>query len=272
MMLDAMLDSTRDIKAITKDRRTNMSKAAQSLVTDFSVIVQGSSIFGTSQPKIMSPQILALVVLDSFMRNLRQAGWFNNCLRIPIIRKLIKTIEPFSTTPLEKRDSLDSLFIELPISILESHSIGHESGLDSDLSESEIKILANLLEGIIEMDNNRFNNVQLLILRLTINITNHQPQICDIFCKTSLISSLVKVTHAKFEALSGQLEEEKRLLSLDILILSLALMINFAEMSDTARSTFMDGWFYPAPLVSSSIHVSRLTFVIKQWIRQTHPT
>ncbi|KAI5804020.1 wings apart-like protein regulation of heterochromatin-domain-containing protein, partial [Peziza echinospora] len=250
-MLDSMLDSTRDIKAITKDRRTNMSKAAQSLVADFSVVVQGSSIFGTSQPKIMSPQVLALGVLESFMRNLRQAGWFNNCLPIPIIRKLIKTIEPFTTTPLEKKDSLDPLFIELPTSILESHSIGRESGLDSDLSDSEITILANLLEGIIEMENDRFNNVQLLILRLTINITNHQPQICDVFCKTSLISSLVKVTQAKFEALSGQLEEEKRLLSLDILILSLALMINFAEMSDTARSTFMDVGSTNSPYITN---------------------
>jgi len=241
-MLDSMLDSTRDIKTIVKDKKTNMTKAAQSLYLEFCDIIKSSKIFGGKEPKALSPQILALAVLDSVMKGLRRAGFMGECLSEAILKKLVRVLEPFQmTADLEKRKQADPLFVELPVSILESYSIGRDSTQDVRFPERDLDILANIVPGVMQLELNDFQPIQLLILRLHINLTNHRPDICDIFGKPSVIKALVSTANSRFEALAGPLEEEARLIQLDMLVLSLALMINFAEMSDSAGLSFVEG-------------------------------
>ncbi|KAF8427336.1 wings apart-like protein regulation of heterochromatin-domain-containing protein [Tirmania nivea] len=240
-MLDSMLDSTRDMKIIVKDKKANMTKAAQSLLLEFCDIIKSSKIFGGKAPKSLTPQILALAVLDSVMKSLRRAGFMGEYLSVPILKKLVRVLEPFQmTADLEKKRQGDPLFIELPVSILESYSIGRDSVQDVRFSEEDLDILANIVPGVMQLKANDFQPIQLLILRLHINLTNHRPDICDRFGKHSVIKALVSTAYSTFEALAGPLEEEARLIQLDMLVLSLALMINFAEMSDSAGSSFVE--------------------------------
>ncbi|KAF8471923.1 wings apart-like protein regulation of heterochromatin-domain-containing protein [Kalaharituber pfeilii] len=240
-MLDSMLDSTREILLIAKDKKTNMSKAAQSLVADFCNLIKKSKIFN-KLPKVLSPQVMALATLDAVIRGLRQAGWMGDCLPIAMVRKLVKILEPFQgERDLEKRKRIDPLLVEIPVSILESHSIGSESARETELSNEELGTLANILPGVMDFEGDDFTSVQLLTLRLSINLTNHRPVVCDTFGRQDIISRLVGIAQAKFQALSGPLEENRRSVELDFLILSLALMINFAEMSDAARLAFIQG-------------------------------
>ena len=244
-MLHSMMDSTRDMKSITKDKKVNMTKAAQSLVLEFCDIIKSSKIFGGKAPKALSPQILALAVLDSVMKGLRLAGFMGECLSVSILKKLVRVLEPFQVTAdLEKRKQIDPLFVELPVSILESYSIGRSSTQDVRFPEQDLDILANIVPGVLQLEANDFQPIQLLILRLHINLTNHRPDICDKFGKHSVIKALVSTARSTFEALAGPLEEEARLIQLDMLVLSLALMINFAEMSDSAGLSFVEGTLY----------------------------
>ena len=241
-MLDRMLESTRDMKFIVKDKKTNMSRAAQSLLLEFCELIKGSKVFGGKAPKTLSPQILAIAVLDSVLRGLRRAGFMGPCLSTSMFRKLVKVVEPLqASVDLEKRKQVDPLFIELPVSILESHSIGNDDAQSDRLSPEDLKILANIVPGVMQLEGDNFKPIQLLILRLHINLTNHRPDICNILGKSIVISTLVTRTHSTFQALSGPLAEEDRLIQLDMLVLSLALMINFAEMSDSARLYFIEG-------------------------------
>lgn len=249
-MLDSMLSSTRDIKIIARDKKTSMTKAAQSLLLELCGIIKSSKIFGGKAPKALSPQILALAVLDSVMKGLRRAGYMGECLPIAILKKLVRVLEPFQVTAdLEKRKQADPLFVELPVSILESYSIGRDSTQDFRFPEQDLDILANIVPGVMQLEVNDFQPIQLLILRLHINLTNHRPDICDKFGKPSVIKTLVSTAYSAFEALAGPLEEEARLIQLDMLVLSLALMINFAEMSDSAGLSFVEGTLYHYTLV-----------------------
>ena len=253
-MLDSMLDSTRDMKIIVKDKKTNMTKAAQSLLLEFCDIIKSSKIFGGKVPKALSPQILALAVLDSVMKGLRRAGYMEECLSVAILKKLVRVLEPFQmTADLEKRKQADPLFVELPVSILESYSIGRDSTQDIRFPEQDLDILANIVPGVMQLEAKDFQPIQLLILRLHINLTNHRPGICDKISKPSVIKALVSTVYSTFEALSSPLEEEARLIQLDMLVLSLALMINFAEMSDSAGLFFIKGTLYHHTSVSLRI-------------------
>jgi hypothetical protein len=71
---------------------------------------------------------------------------------------------------------------------------------------------------------------------LNINITNNRSSACEKLSDSSLIASLVALINNKFDALSSTLEEQERLLSVDLLVLSLGLMMNLAEFSPRARS------------------------------------
>lgn len=240
--LGNMLDSSRDIRIIAKEKRTNMSKAAQSLLSDFCDLVKTSKVFGGKAPKALSLKILALALLDSVVKGLRSVGWVDDCLSPILLQKLVKALEPLQTTvDIEKRNQVDPLFIGLPVSILESHSIGRLDSHEIQLPCECLDTLANIVPGIMQLEKGDFKPIQLLILRLHINLTNRRPSICDIFSKSTVISTLVSITSSKFVSLSGFLEEEERLVQLDMLVLSLALMINFAEMSDSARLRFVEG-------------------------------
>ncbi|RPB25407.1 hypothetical protein L211DRAFT_836749 [Terfezia boudieri ATCC MYA-4762] len=240
-MIDSMLDSTRDMKIIVKDKKTNMTKAAQSLLLEFCDIIRSSKIFGGKAPKALSPQILALAVLDLVMKGLRRSGFMGDYLSVSMLKKLVRVLEPFQmTADLEKRKQADPLFVELPVSILESYSIGRDSTQDIRFPEQDLDVLANIVPGVMQLEANDFQPIQLLILRLHINLTNHRPDICDKFGKLAVIRALVSTAYSTFEALSGPLEGEARLIQLDMLVLSLALMINFAEMSDAAGLSFIE--------------------------------
>lgn len=252
-MLDSMLDSTRDMRVIAKDKKTNMTKVSQLSLLEFCDLIKTSKIFGGKTPKALSPQILALAVLDSVMKGLRRAGFMGDCLSITTLKKLAKSLEPFQlTVNMDKRKQIDPLFVELPVSILESHSIGigRDDAHEFQLPQGDLDILANIVPGVFQLEGENFKPIQLLILRLHINLTNHRPDMCDIFGKPGVISALTATTQSMFEALSGVLEEEERLIKLDMLVLSLALMINFAEMSDSAGLSFIGGMLcYHSPQV-----------------------
>ena len=229
------------MKSIVKDKGINLTKQAQSLLLEFCDLLAGTSIFG-GPIKVLSPQILALAVLDSITKALRHGGWMGDCLSKRVLKKLIQILEPLQTATPAKRGSIESLYVELPISILESHSIGGDDSRKVELSREDLKTLATIVPVILHLEGDGLKSAQLLTLRLVINLTNHRPATCDIFSKTRLISTLVNITKINFEALSGFLEEEERLIQLDMLVLSLALMINFAEMSEAGRLAFMEGF------------------------------
>lgn len=232
-----MLDFEKDIYSTAKNRKTNMSKAAQGLVQDLRTRVEKSSVFGEKKLKIFSGQIMALKVLEESVRKLREAGVGDDFLPVGGLKKLVQIMNLFP----ESKDTMKApgtLPLELAVSILESYTIGGRVSPELQFSAGELKVVANLLPTVVEAGTKDMKDILLLILRFNINLTNGHSSICDIFTEFSpfLIPTLVHMVRDKFNDLAGlELEMEERLSQLDLLVLSLGLLINFAELSDKAR-------------------------------------
>ncbi|KAF8249477.1 hypothetical protein K440DRAFT_621548 [Wilcoxina mikolae CBS 423.85] len=238
-MLARMLASTRDVSVIAKDRKTNLSKAAQSQVSDLRTLVEKCPVFLGENVKVISPQILALKVLDWLVRRSREHGSADEILSRNALRGLVEILGPFSTSK-EYPKSLQThglQLLELPISTLEAYTMGGYGSLEAQTSDDELLSLARLFtvasSWTCDVD---LGPILLLLLRLNINITNNRSSACEKLSDSSLIASLVALIKKKFDALSGTLEEQERLLSVDLLVLSLGLMMNLAEFSPRARS------------------------------------
>lgn len=220
-----MLDADTDINIIARNRKTNMSKSAQIRVFECRNAVEKGLGFASIRLKTISPQLLALKFLEELMTRYREAGVLEDLLPDGVVRRLLGIIKPFVTMP-EPSDA-QYTFLQLAVSILESVSSGSLHLVESDLG---------VFSGLVPLASSwNADPLLFLLVRLSINITNNRPEICDVYATSFLLSSLTSVIRRKFHELGGELEEEQRLLSLDLLVLSLALMINFAEVSPNLR-------------------------------------
>lgn len=237
-MLVRMLDFEKDIYLTARDRKTNMSKAAQGVVQDLRTRVEKSPVFGEKKPRVFSGQIIALKVLEESVRKLREAGVNDDFLPAGGLKKLVQIMNLFSESKDTVKAPPGTLPLELTVSILESYTIGGRVSPELQFSAGELKAVANLLPVVVEIGAKEMKDILLLILRFDINLTNGHSSICDIFVESSpfLIPTLVYMIRDKFNDLAGlELEMEERLSQLDLLVLSLGLLINFAELSDMAR-------------------------------------
>ncbi|KAH0538618.1 hypothetical protein FGG08_004819 [Glutinoglossum americanum] len=236
-MLLRLLDSDRDISLIAKERRSNMSKIAQSLVFDFRELIKESSIWEIGAPRRVSPRLIALRCLELIIRQLREEGTTGLIFPRETTDKIAQVLVPFSMWQSEiEPTATDRIELELALSILESCAINVGYVFDeSVLSAESLDIISRVLPSMSRWTENDFNQMTLLTLRLYLSITNNSSAICDIFAKPELLSVLVGMVRSKFKCLSEHLEEEQRLYDLDVLVLGLGLLINFAELSDIAR-------------------------------------
>ncbi|KAH0556959.1 hypothetical protein GP486_005255 [Trichoglossum hirsutum] len=242
-MLLRLLDSDRDISLVARERRMNMSKVAQSLVSDFRELIKDSSMWTIGAPRRISPRLIALRCLELIIRRLREEGTTGLIFPQGTADKIVQVLAPFSMWQSQiEPTATDRVELELTLSILESYAINVGSIFDeSTLTAESLNIISRTLPSVSRWKEDNFKQVILLALRLHLSITNNNPVICDAFARPELLNVLVDTVRSKFKCLSGFLEEEQRLYELDVLVLGLGLLINFAELSDAARLSLVRG-------------------------------
>ncbi|RPB05803.1 hypothetical protein L873DRAFT_545599 [Choiromyces venosus 120613-1] len=249
-MLVRMLDFERDIKVVSKDKKTNMSKAAQGMAMDLRTLVDKSTVFPQSKPIVYSGQIMGLMVLETVIRRLRVASIHDRIVSLDVMSRFVAMVKPFITSA-KAGKAQDMLGLELLLSTLEAWACGLDVEIETAFSKDELKILTDIIPTIMAQaatgDNGKFHvgdfdvkDILLLTLRLNINITNDKTEACDILASSDLIPVLIELTRSRFGILDGQLEEVPRLVNLDLLVLGLGLLNNFAEMSIPGRCAVLE--------------------------------
>jgi len=248
-MLVRMLDFGRDIKVVSKDKKTNMSKAAQGMAMDLRSLVDKSTVFPQSKPTVYSAQIMGLMVLETTIRSLRAAGIHDRIVPLDVLSKLVAMAKAF-ITPAKAGKAPDMLVVELLLSTLEAWACGLDIEIETAFSKDELTTLTDIIPTIMAQaatgDSGKFHvgdfdvkDILLLTLRLNINITNDRTEACDALASSDLIPILIGLIRSRFSILDGQLEEVPRLVNLDILVLGLGLLNNFAEMSIPGRCSVL---------------------------------
>lgn len=239
-LLIRLFESQSDIVSLSKDRKSNMSKVAQSLVLENQAFLLKISLWEDLLPQVISCRTVALKCLELMVRQAREAGNSSDIISKELTTKLFSILESASEeSSWELPQGKQAIDFHLALSALESHSIVPRTIHDESIWISDyLPIIADALEVALKRPIDNFGPLQGLILRLTLNVTNNNPKASDVFAKGSLMAVMGRVIVTKFQEILRFLTEEAFSVAVDHLILALGVMINFAEWSELARESF----------------------------------
>jgi hypothetical protein len=235
--LASLLDESRDIERIAKDRKTNLSKIARDSAIAFRAAVLKRDLWSSYEVSLMSPQLVALKALELQVLEMRKSGNLDAVLDQSTIIKLVD----IATDACERltsgnRTMQDCLVSELVLSTLETVSLANQS--QSTWSLHSLQRLAGLMPVFFQAND---RSTMTLAVKLCMNLTNNKPKACRQFSEAAFVHSLAQAIIYCFKLLQTSLGEEQHTRTLENLVLSLGAMINLTEHSDRARRNVDDG-------------------------------
>ncbi|EON66563.1 hypothetical protein W97_05808 [Coniosporium apollinis CBS 100218] len=264
-MLTSLLDLDVDISRIAKERKTNMSKVAQSTLLEFRTLVQQAAFWGDEKPFVLTPRLMALRSMDLLIGRLRKLG-DDTTLLIPDLTSQLLDIATSASGSLVQDviPPYDVACLELSLSILESGSTlpGH-TATRSTFSADHLTQLAAILPLLLTHADANLAHSTSLAIRLATNLANNNPRICGQFAEPGLIRPLVGAITKTFQKLDGEEhgeDEAKHLATIDRLVLLLGCGINLFEHSEACRVALLPATppsaFEAAPGVEAEAHAS----------------
>lgn len=239
-----LLECHSNIVAISKERKSNMSRIAQSLLAEHQDYLLRLSTWEEDelQPKTLSPRTLALKCLEIMIRQTREAGVTGDILSKELTTSLFAILNTASNIQCwDLPSGKEAIDFYLALSALESHSITARTLKDGAIWIREyLPIVANTLEIALSRPNETYGKLQVLLLRLTLNVTNNNPEASEIFTRPVLMSTMAQAVVLRFKMIMRFLTEEELEGVLEHLVLILGVMINFAEWSSAARESLQN--------------------------------
>jgi hypothetical protein len=238
-LLIRLLDCQSSIAAVTRDRKSNMSKVAQSLVAEHHDYLLKIPVWDQLKPQLISPRTLALKCIERMVRQTREAGNASDIFSKELTTNLFSILksgsqEEWWNLP-KDRQAID---FYLALSALESHSITARTVHDESIWISDyLPIIADTLQIALSRPLDSFGEQQALILRLTLNVTNNNPKASDVFARPALMAVIGRTLVEKFKQISRFLTEEDFTVVIEHLVLSLGVMINLADRSPAVRES-----------------------------------
>ena len=238
-LLIRLLDNKTGIVPLSNERKTNMSKITRSSISQVQDFLLKLPVWEELQPQTITPRTAALKCLELMIRQTREAGDAGNIISKELTTALFSILKSAGEdSSWELPSGQQAIDFCLALSALESHSITARSTYDQSIWISEyLPIIADSLQVGLSRPVEAFGLLQVLVLRLTLNVTNNNPQASDVFAREQLMAAMGQAVVTKFTMVSHFLTEEEFSLTMDHLILVLGVMINFAEWSSLSRSS-----------------------------------
>ena len=229
------LNDSRDVRQVAKDRRSNISKVAQSTFLDFTESVRTSAFWQDIQPESLTAQLLGLKCMESMAVCLRRQGNKGGILDSDVVTKLVGlSISSGQAAVNESPTIVDTITHNLALSILEFASTSNALSATST-SEPWQRFLSEL-SNVLHWE----GEPRVLSLKLCINLTNNNIANCDVCAQSEAIKISLSQIVQGFRHLHEDTNEQEHKSHFDSLILSLGLMINLAEFSEAAREKGTD--------------------------------
>jgi len=236
-MLTPLVPIDTDMNRIARDRKTNMSKVAQKSIQEFCTTVQ-KTLWPEERPQIISPRAVALKALDSITRRLRADGNTDAIMSDGLIADLLRIVSP-PIPALMAGTPTNTVNMELALSVLEAGSISRAPAQGMTWSTASLRQLAEMLGSLLSTTGAVGSRIQILALKLTLNLTNNSPKICDLFASPLTVRHIINSIDTHFKMIKNDMAEEERDMTRDNLLLSLGAMFNLAECSEKARLSVM---------------------------------
>ncbi|MCJ1472852.1 hypothetical protein MMC13_001501 [Lambiella insularis] len=236
------LEDTDDLTTMVRHRKSNMSKALQADVNAFCTSFLASSIWRGGQPTNITSQVLSLQSLEYLERHLRKVEVQFGIISNEIVQKLVDIIMPGERDASIKSEIRPSSEVHLSLSILESSSLARISSIAEQEAPWTSDAIAKMTQilAIIQLQlGPKAEVLRTLALRLCLNLTNNNAAICQMFSSPMVIHATLFMLEPNFHICPTNIIEVPTELLVDNLVLSLGLLINLAEWSQSTRELFL---------------------------------
>ncbi|KAG9630918.1 hypothetical protein KCU64_g16868, partial [Aureobasidium melanogenum] len=225
--LTSYLDETKEINQIARERKSNMSKVAQSDYVDFMEKFRSSDVWQDCSPEYLSPSSVALVSINCIVVAHRRNKNSGTILSPHTASKLVS----LATNHTSGSEHTSQAVINRALSTLEAATTLDVDSTSSDVwSVETLAQLAAALPQFLSMS----RPSQELALRFCCSVTNDNKDNSSVFCEPHTIQLVVSLIIDGFNSRNTSVETELDS-DHDLLVLALGLMINLAGVSDAAR-------------------------------------
>ncbi|QSZ34815.1 hypothetical protein DSL72_007674 [Monilinia vaccinii-corymbosi] len=235
-LLDRLISVEKSITSVAKERKMNMSKMAQNSLSAYHDSLLEIPAWKDLGPRELSPRILALKCLELMVRQTREAGDASDIIPEELNTSLFEILKSSDDDALwDIPHGTQAIGFYLTLSTLESYSLVSRTAQDETIWIRQfLPVIGNTLNTALNRPLDSFGEQQILALKLTLNVTNHNPKACDAIASSDLMFTILRTIVAKFKNMSNLWAEEEIVMAVDNLILLIGAMINFALWSTKA--------------------------------------
>jgi hypothetical protein len=225
--LTPFLDDNRDINQIVRERKSNMSKVAQSDYLEFMEKVRSADLWEDCSPEYLSPCSIALMSIDCIVVTHRRNKNSGTILSSHTAFKLVS----LATSHASGSERASQAVTNRALSALEAATTLDVESASSAVWSVEILVqLASALPQLLCMS----SHSQELALRFCCSVTNDNKANSSVFCEPHTIQLIVSLILDGFNSRKTASDVELGP-DHDILVLALGLMINLTRVSEIAR-------------------------------------
>ncbi|THV49956.1 hypothetical protein BGAL_0171g00100 [Botrytis galanthina] len=241
-LLGRLISVEKSFVSVIKERKTNMSKMAQKSMTTYHDSLLAIPAWKDLSPRELSPRTLALKCLELMVRQCREAGDASDIISEELNTSLFEILKlSASDAAWDFPHGTEAVDFYLTLSTLESHSLVSRIAQDETIWIHQLlPIIGNTLNTALNRPLESFGEQQILALKLTVNVTNHNPKACDAIVGSDLMFTILRIIVARFKSMSSLWAEEEIVVAVDNLILLIGAMINFALWSTKALQNIND--------------------------------
>ena len=233
--LNNMLPKCEDLEAMAWSKESRLAKGLrQGLVALCHALVH-SPVWRIKAPSRITPRSLALQCLDAILHQFPDRSMSASMIASSVGAYLERSMSPSAKNLMSLWSTPDLL---LCLSILELSSLSAMPDSCHTWQPCFIKGLGDILPSARSLKSNAWKQIWIGVLRLSLNLTNNNRQLCDSLSTTEVVQDLSKIVARAFEELYEGQRSQVDDLRLDHLVTSLGVLINVAENSDLARDVF----------------------------------
>lgn len=229
--LSRLLEDDKDIDLMAKDRKHNVSKNARATLSAIKSTIISLPTWAPVSPSHLSPRTLALECLYVILKQLPEAAGDTELFTSPVTDQLFSILSTEASTGVAPDGSSEhaSVDLYLSLSVLEQHSIhAMQSRRAPRWTSKYVPVIGETLASCLGGPVGQFDELESLVLRITLNVTNHNSEACWMLVNAKLSQQLVEAACAAFDAVLDSMAAGGFLAKVhEALLLMLGVMINF---------------------------------------------
>ncbi|KAK0720480.1 wings apart-like protein regulation of heterochromatin-domain-containing protein [Lasiosphaeris hirsuta] len=232
-LLSRLLGEGTDIVPLAKDKKQNVTRNGQTTLGTIKSSMLKSPIWEPTVPTSLSPRTLALKCLDLIMRQPSHSPGESEIFSPAVTDQLFFILSASASGEGEACWDLPSqqepTDFYLALYVLESQSISAmQSNQGSRWTRRYVPVVVDILEKALRRPIDKFNDLESLTLRITLNTTNNNPEAVRMFVDNNLLQELAGSACRAFETILNSMKVDAFLSKVhESLIMMLGVMINF---------------------------------------------